>query len=95
MKAPNITQGNWEASESIRSGYTIWADHRDCVAREIDDEARYGSIAKKEDAQAIAAVPDLIYALIGMLDLVETAVTFEGDTVRKARAALLKAGCTE
>ena len=44
-----------------------------------------------EDGRLIAAAPDLLEALRLMVDLVELAVPFEGDTLRRARAAIAKA----
>ena len=43
------------------------------------------------NAILIAAAPDLLEALRLMVDLVELAVPFEGDTLRRARAAIAKA----
>ena len=43
------------------------------------------------DARVIAAAPDLLEALEDALDLIESISPVEGDTVRKARAAIAAA----
>ena len=43
------------------------------------------------DMRLMAAAPDLLESLRLMVDLVELAVPFEGDTLRRARAAIAKA----
>ena len=44
-----------------------------------------------ENQRLCAAAPDLLESLRLMVDLVELAVPFEGDTLRRARAAIAKA----
>ena len=56
------------------------AEVRDCGSGDVGDNARL-----------ISAAPDLLEALRLMVDLVELAVPFEGDTLRRARAAIAKA----
>ena len=43
------------------------------------------------NVRLLSAAPDLLEALRLMVDLVELAVPFEGDTLRRARAAIAKA----
>ena len=43
------------------------------------------------DMRLMAAAPDLLESLRLMVDLVELAVPFEGDTLRRVRAAIAKA----
>ena len=50
----------------------------------------------KRDTALRDAAPELLAALKDALELIETVVPFEGDTARKARAAIRKAtGDTE
>jgi len=120
MKMPNITPGPWftekpdYADQSIavstktydpKSGHKTWSGFIQCYG--IQDEPQIGSQIMQINAQAVAALPDLLEALIGMVGLVETAINLELvedvdfftdyvklDTVR-AMAALLKAGCAD
>lgn len=48
----------------------------------------YGS---QEYGRLIAAAPDLLEALIDAVELIETLSPVEGDTLRRARAAIKKA----
>jgi hypothetical protein len=48
------------------------------------------AVCSKRDAALIAAAPDLLAALRECLDLIDAITPIEGDTVRKARAALAK-----
>ena len=43
------------------------------------------------NARLIAAAPDLLSALVEAVDLIETISPMEGDTLRRARAAIAKA----
>ncbi|WP_181401364.1 hypothetical protein [Pseudomonas aeruginosa] len=43
------------------------------------------------NARLIAAAPDLLPALVEAVDLIETISPMEGDTLRRARAAIAKA----
>ena len=45
----------------------------------------------KANAHLMAAAPDLLESLRLMVDLVELVVPFEGETLRRARAAIAKA----
>ena len=45
----------------------------------------------KENARLMTAAPELLESLRLMVDLVELAVPIEGDTLRRARAAIAKA----
>ncbi len=53
----------------------------------------YGEIQckNKHDITLIAAAPDLLSALVEAVELIETISPMEGDTLRRARAAIAKA----
>lgn len=81
------TPGPWSAEE-CRSGFAVYAyKSGDAVVRTEDDEGRYGTIANEANARLIAAAPELLEALIGVVKVADRA-TKEFD---KARAAISKA----
>ena len=52
----------------------------------------YGEKTRRTaNARLIAAAPEMLEALEDALNLIDTITPFEGDTVRKARAAIAKA----
>lgn len=88
MKKPNLTSGNWytELPYYIKSDHGVPFLNDDFVASEVLSDA---------DAKAIAQVPNMIDALI---DLIES---FEGgyeakntlDSIDNAKQVLTDAGC--
>lgn len=56
------------------------AEVRDCGSGDVGANARL-----------IAAAPELLAALVEAVDLIETISPMEGDTLRRARAAIAKA----
>lgn len=82
------TPGPWIATLDPHG--VPWGADDYCIGRpdgKIDEVAVCG----KRDAGLIAAAPDLLAALRECLDLIDAITPIEGDTVRKARAALGKA----
>ena len=56
------------------------AEVRDCGSGDVE-----------ANASLIAAAPDLLGALVGLVAMVDAISPLEGDTVRRARAAIAKA----
>lgn len=52
---------------------------------------RTGWVEQKANTLLIAAAPDLLSALVEAVELIETISPMEGDTLRRARAAIEKA----
>ena len=52
---------------------------------------RTGWVEQKANTLLIAAAPDLLSALVEAVELIETISPMEGDTLRRARAAIAKA----
>lgn len=89
MKRPDITPGEWEASRlatpSFAPEFGIYGEHSiNAFARIKGDKAR-------EDAQAIAALPDCLLALEACMLREDIANDELGTTIK---AALAKAGYT-
>lgn len=80
------TPGPWSVDD-CRYGFAIHAKTGAPVVTTEDDEGRFGTIASEADARLIAAAPDLLEALIGVMTVADRA-TQEFD---KARAAISKA----
>jgi len=81
------TPGPWSADE-CRSGFAVYAyKSGDVVVRTEDEEGRYGAIDNEANARLIAAAPELLEALIGVVKVADRA-TQEFD---KARAAISRA----
>lgn len=74
---PSPTTGEWMIAGST-PGYI--AEVRDC-----------GGGRAEANAAAISAVPELIEALIAMIDLVDVICPIDGPTQRAARSAIEKA----
>lgn len=91
MKAPNITRGEWFTSKTATGKAKVVDKNNFSIAH-----CTSGSISEQSiDATAIAAVPDLLEALIGLLRLCKSFDIDAGVDADIAEAALLKAGCTE
>ena len=91
------TPGPWEFEESVNGGFDITATRHDngrpCV---IAAREQWGSYAKtsKANGRLIAAAPELLEALEGVLPYLEEDPDDEGDyndRVRAAVAAIAKA----
>ena len=61
------TPAPWIVEEAYREGFSITAEDNYVVIC-TDDEGRYGSILFKEDANLIAAAPELLEALEALLN---------------------------
>ena len=90
-----------EAAESVLKDFgttaqevECWLERYRCIEREAEalrTRLEAAETAAIEQARLLAAAPELLESLRLMVDLVELAVPFEGDTLRRARAAIAKA----
>jgi hypothetical protein len=101
MKKPNITPGPWEVTDSYTAllhndlrEETVW----EVNGREAGNSPAYAT--SEEHAYAIAALPDLLAALEGVL--IEVDITDHGENyvelsrhqLKRIKTALTKAGYT-
>lgn len=96
---PNITPGPWYWSDEYqtRDLTDTWSligqDNYGIFS--CDGKCNSPQEVNSADATVIAALPDLMEALIELLDEAESGINTCPLTRQKARDALLKAGCTE
>ena len=92
MKKPNITPGPWAAT-NVNGTYVV----RDKSGRTVSENPGV-TYTDDANAQAIAALPDLLAALEGCLQSLERMPETEGaykwTCIAQAKAALTKAGYT-
>ena len=87
MKRPNITPGEWHVG--TKPGPIVYGPNGEQVTAEnlmLPDEEN------KANARAIAALPDLLSALEGLMQDKYLADPINAERMAPARAALLKAG---
>ena len=92
MKCPNITPGEWKAT-NVNGTYVV----RDSTHRTVSENP---GVTYQDDAnaRAIAALPELLAALEDCLQSLERMPETEGaykfTCINQAKAALIKAGYT-
>ena len=88
------TPGPWVA-DRVRVGYSVMdAKCLGYVVQPSDDEGRYGTIMTEANARLIAAAPELLEALMELVDEAEMGGSSRAqwDAMRdRARAAITKA----
>lgn len=104
MKQPNITPGPWHTNPDKATAADVWTDHDNvrrfvaCCPKGFKGQRQQTQDQWAEDAQAIAALPDLLAALERCLPFViKHAAQSGGDgalTLAATKAALTKAGYT-
>jgi len=86
MDKPNITEGEWEIIETKDNNLLIVAD--DLIVCRINELAELTN----PNAQAISAVPEMIDALIEIIDNHTVQTSSDMRRYKKVKSALEKAG---
>lgn len=93
MSAPKHTPGPWRMYEGNRGGFVFYgiaevADMKPAYVRQESDDAT----TMRANAQLIAAAPELLGALSGMVEVFGDEFGMgDSETVDRARAAIAKA----
>ena len=83
------TPGKWDCGESIDGMWYVETDH---APGEMIAEIMMRAPGEAEaNASLMAAAPKILAALVEAVELIETISPMEGDTLRRARAAIEKA----
>jgi len=67
-EATKHTPGPWVVDPAVRQGFTVYAPKEGFIVGTQDEEGRYGAIESEANARLIAAAPDLLDALLMVLD---------------------------
>lgn len=89
-KAMKHTPGPWVVDPAVRQGFTVYAPKEGFIVGTQDEEGRYGAIESEANARLIAAAPDLLDALLMVLDD-PNALDGRPRTYEYVRAAIAKA----
>ena len=89
-EAMKHTPGPWVVDPAVRQGFTVYAPKEGFIVGTQDEEGRYGAIESEANARLIAAAPDLLDALLMVLDD-PNALDGRPRTYEYVRAAIAKA----